>query len=82
MAENPPKLTVVPLYDKAMAADVIGSLRRAADSIEAETEQDDRTVSMIAVAVSETGNIEIYGWGQTNSFHALGALAKGMAKLA
>jgi hypothetical protein len=82
MADEAPKLSVVPLYDGAMAADVIGSLRRAANSIEAETGEDDRTVSMIAVAVSETGNVEIYGWGQTNSFHALGVLAKGMAKLA
>ena len=38
-------LKVVPLFDKAVASDVIGSLRRAADTIETETEEDDRTVA-------------------------------------
>jgi hypothetical protein len=75
------KLTVVPLYDGAMAADVVGSLRRSADSVEAETEEDNRTVAMIAVQVCEDGEIKVYGWGQTHKFHAIGVLACAMAEL-
>jgi hypothetical protein len=50
--------------------------------IEVETEEDDRTVAMIAIEVTESGDIEVYGWGDTNEFHCLGVLAMASARLA
>ena len=76
------KLTVVPLYDKAIASDIAGSLRRAADSVAAETEEDNRTVALVTVQVCENGEIKVYGWGRTDRFHAMGVLAAGLADLA
>lgn len=72
---------VVTLYDKN-ASDVPAMLRNSADSIENETEADDRTVAMIAVQVTESGAIEVYGWGATDSLKAIGALHLGIAKIA
>lgn len=74
-------LSVVPLYDGAMAHDIAGSLRRSAESVEAETEADNRTVAMVAVQVGEDGKVQVYGWGRTDRFHTLGALVKAMAVL-
>lgn len=76
-----PSLTVVHLYENGLAADIAGSMRRRATSIEAETEDDNRTVAMIAVQIAENGAVEVYGWGRTNLFHAMGALAAGIAKI-
>lgn len=72
---------VVTLYD-SNANHIPAMLRKRADLIEAQTESDDRTVAMIAVEVTETGDIEIYGWGQTDDFHCLGVLAMASARLA
>lgn len=53
-------------------------LRSAAENIESEeTEGYVRTSAMIAVQVSEDGQIQVYGWGTTDSLHALGALTAG-----
>lgn len=76
-----PDLKVVPLFDQAVASDVIGSLRRAATSIEKKTEEDDRTQAMIAVQITENGRVEVYGWGRTDMFHAMGALAAAITKI-
>ena len=72
---------VVTLYAEN-ASDVPAMLRQSAENIATETEADDRTVAMIAVQVTESGGIEVYGWGQTDSLKAIGALQLGIAKLA
>jgi hypothetical protein len=72
---------VVTLYD-TNASRIPDMLRKRADAIEAETEQDDRTIAMIAVEVTESGDLEIYGWGDTDDFHCLGVLAMASARLA
>ena len=72
---------VVTLYD-TNANDIVAMLRRSAESIESETEDHDRTVAMIAVKVLESGDIDLFGWGQTNDFHCLGVLAMASARLA
>ena len=53
-------------------------LRRSADSIETEvTEGYARTCSIVAGQVADDGTIQVYGWGDTDRLHALGALAAG-----
>ena len=72
---------VVTLYE-TNAGYIPDMLRKRAEAIEAQTEQDDRVVSMIAVEVTESGDLEIYGWGKTDDFHCLGVLAMASARLA
>lgn len=73
-------LKVVRLYDWAMAADIVGSLRRAADSIEGETAEHDRTVAGVFVQVGESGNVELYGWGRcSDRFTVIGMLHAAIA---
>lgn len=72
---------VVTLYD-TNANHITDMMRLCADKIEAETEDDDRTVAMIAIRVTESDDIELFGWGPTNDFHALGVLAMASARLA
>ncbi|NYT42318.1 hypothetical protein HZY97_16215 [Sphingomonas sp. R-74633] len=75
MASLPPDLSVVRLHSEAMAADIVGSLRRAADNIAAEGEADDRTVAVVAVSVSESGEVALYGWGRcSDRFTVIGML--------
>jgi len=72
---------VITLYD-TNANHIPAMLRKRAELIEVETEEDDRTVAMIAIEVTESGDIEVYGWGDTNEFHCLGVLAMASARLA
>ena len=59
-----------------------GMLRQAADNLEIEeAEGYDKTVAMIAVQVTESGQVQLYGWGDTNQFHALGALSAGQTAI-
>ena len=60
------------------AREVPAMLRNAADAIETEAEDDDRTVAVIAVQVTESGAVEVYGWGETDDLHAVGALTAGV----
>lgn len=69
------------LYD-VNASDVPGMMRKSADSIEAETDEHDRTKSMIAVQVTHGGAVAIYGWGATDRFAAIGALQAAIVKMA
>jgi hypothetical protein len=74
------QLKVVPLHDKAMAMDIIGSMRRAADSVEAETDADDRTIAGVFVTVSAAGKVELYGWGRvTDRWTVIGMLHAAIA---
>jgi hypothetical protein len=74
-------LKVVDLFDQVMGNDIVGSLRRSADSIEGETIDNDRTIAMIAIQVTESGEVVTYGWGATDRFHALGVLSAAAQEL-
>lgn len=57
-------------------------LRQAADSIETETAEGfSPTKAMVAVQITENGDVQIYGWGETDDVHALGVLQLGMHQL-
>ena len=71
---------VTTLFD-ANCRSIPAMLREAADSIEAETDSDDRTKAIVAVHVSKSGEVMVYGWGDTDDFHALGSLTAGIAEL-
>lgn len=68
------------IYDKN-ASDVPAMLRKSADSIEAETENDDRTRAMMGVQLTHGGVIAIYGWGAIDRFTAIGVLQAAITKL-
>ena len=72
---------VVTLYD-TNANHIPDMLRKRADAIEAETDADDRTIATIFIEVTESGDLEIYGFGKTDDFHCLGVLAMASARLA
>ncbi len=72
---------VVTLYD-TNANHITDMMHKSADRIDAETDADDRTVAMIAIRVTESDDIEVFGWGATSDFHALGVLAMASARLA
>lgn len=72
---------VVTLYE-TNANHITDMMRQCADRIEAETDADDRTVAMIAIRVTESDDIELFGWGQTDDFHCLGVLSMASARLA
>lgn len=68
------------LYEKN-AADVPAMLRKSADSIEAETDEHDRTRAMVGVQLTHNGVIAIYGWGALDRFTAIGVLQAAITKL-
>ena len=69
---------VVTLYSEN-ASSIPAMLRQAADAIETESAEGfDPTRAMIAVQISESGQIQIYGWGNTDSMHALATLQRGI----
>lgn len=74
-------MKVVPLFDGGSNADIPLRMRQSADAIAAETDDDDRTVAVIAVHVTEDGRIEVYGWGRTDGLHAIGALTAAARQL-
>lgn len=53
-------------------------LRQSADNIETEVEEGySPTVAMVAIQLSENGQVSIYGWGDINDKHALGIIEMG-----
>ena len=72
---------VVTLYE-TNASSVVDMLRQAADNVEKETDEDDRTEAIVAVQITQSGVVEVYAWGKTDSVHALGVLHLGMQKIA
>ncbi len=69
------------LYEKN-ASDIGAMLRQAAGSIEAEEgEGYARTRAVIAVQVSEEGQLQLYGWGNTNTLDALALLELGASEM-
>lgn len=71
---------VVTLYD-TNASDIPGMLRQSADSIEAETDENDRTKAMMGAQMTHDGAIAIYGWGSVDRFTAIGILQAAVANL-
>lgn len=65
------------------ARSISDMLRMAADSIEAERDnpEADETIVMVAVQVTRSGAVQVYGWGETNDMHALGALTAGAQQI-
>lgn len=52
-------------------------MRQAASTLESETDDDERTVAMVAVQLGEDGTVQIYGWGETDDLRAIGLLERG-----
>ena len=68
---------VTPLYETNCRS-IPDMLRQSADSIEEEkAEGYSPTVAMVAVQLSESGQVRIYGWGDTDDLRALGLLERG-----
>ncbi len=69
------------LYE-ANCRSIPAMLRQSADSIEAEPDGDcSPTTAMVAVQISKSGEVRIYGWGETNDLHAIGLLERGKHEL-
>jgi hypothetical protein len=71
---------VVTLYENN-ASNIAAMMRDAADSIESETNDDNRTEAVIAVQIAENGTIKVYGWGATDSMKAIATLELGKADM-
>ena len=56
-------------------------MRVAADAIGMETDDDDRTQAVVAIQLTESGDVLVYGWGDTNDLHALGIMERGKHEL-
>lgn len=58
-------------------------LRHAAESIEDEVNQSDcsPTKTVVAIQLSEDGQVQVYGWGETDDLHALGLIERGKHEL-
>lgn len=76
------KLAAVETIYATNASDIAAMLRQSADSIESESDDDDRTEAMMAVQFTQGGNIAIYGWGAVDRMKAIGILQTAVAKLA
>lgn len=74
-------MKVVTLY-KTNASDIPAMLRQAADSIEREEgEGYAKTEAMVAVQLGDNNEIQIYGWGNTDTQRSYVMLARAMREL-
>ena len=72
---------VATLYE-TNARSIPDMLRQAADSIEAEAAEGySPTVAMVAVQISENGQVQVYGWGDTDDLRAIGLMERGKHSL-
>lgn len=72
---------VIPLYE-TNARSIPDMLRQSADSLEREVDECySPTKAMIAVQISEDGEVQIYGWGETDELQAIATLQLGLHKL-
>lgn len=73
---------VVELFPDGPCSDIPAMLRKSAASIETEAEEGfSPTRCIIAVQVAANGAINVYGWGKTDSMHAIAVLHRGIANL-
>jgi hypothetical protein len=63
------------------AADIVDCLHKSADAIAAETEDHDRTRAVIAVHVTASGRLRIYGMGAIDTIDTIAHLALAQAQL-
>jgi hypothetical protein len=71
----------VTLYETNARA-IPDMLRQAATSIETEeAEGFSPTKAMVAVQIAENGQVQLYGWGDTEIMHSIALLQIGAAKL-
>lgn len=58
-------------------------LRGAADNIESEADEPDcsPTKAVVAIQLSQDGQVVVYGWGDTSDIHALGIIERGKHEL-
>lgn len=75
------KLAQVIDFPADNAGNIAAMLRQAADTIEGETEDDNRTEAIVAVQLHEDGSVQVYGWGRTETLKAIATLHLGAAKL-
>lgn len=76
------KLAEVHTLYEANARSIPAMLRQAADNIESEAEEGySPTTAMVAVQLGENGEVQIYGWGDTDDLRALGLLMRGQHHL-
>ena len=76
------KLAEVHTIYKTNPRSIPDMLRQSADNIETEAEGGySPTVAVVAVQVCENGKIKVYGWGDTDRFHAMGALHAGLQEI-
>lgn len=72
---------VVTLFEKN-ASDIPAMLRQAADNIEQWRNDGETSVkAMVAVSIDDDGDLQIYGWGETDSPHSLATLQMAVTKL-
>lgn len=71
---------VVTIYE-TNASNIADMMREAAGNIETETDENDRTKAMIAVQLTESGAVQIYGWGKTDTMQAIATLQLGVGRL-
>lgn len=71
---------IITLYQDN-CADIPAMLKKAADNIEAETSDHDRTVSMVCLQVHESGDIQIFGWGAIHTRDCIALLEIGKHQL-
>lgn len=75
------KLAEVHTLYEQNASDIPAMLRQAADNIEKWRERSETNIkTMIAVTVDEDGDVQVYGWGQTDSMDCLATLQLAIVK--
>ena len=72
---------VITLYETNARTPIPDQMRIAADTIETETDDNDRTKAMVFVQLHESGELQVCGVGETNELHSLGLLVKAVAYL-
>lgn len=65
---------IITLYQEN-CADIPAMLKKAAEVIEAETDELDCTVSMVCIQVRESGDLQIFGWGRSDARDCIATLA-------
>lgn len=77
-----PKLAEVATIYETNCRSIPDMLRQSAASIESEADEGyARTTAMVAVQIAENGDVQVYGWGDTDIIHAAGLLHLGLQKV-
>lgn len=56
-------------------------MREAADQIETETDEHDRTVGVLSIHAHESGDVRAFGWGDVDPKGAVWMLVNALAKM-